>query len=213
MATVPRISGASLEEHRGRTNARIFGAMEQLLGERGYDAITLADIAAVAGLARTAMYNYYPDKETLLIAYTAHETGLYLEQLRGALEVVATPVDQLRVFVRMQLEHLATRHVGAGSVTAMLTEDGARTMAEHIAPLWATLRGIITDAIDERYLPAENVDLLVPLVTATIAGRSTADLTEERLEHAIEATTTFVLRGLGARLLADGRARRLPARC
>ncbi|MDI2132440.1 TetR/AcrR family transcriptional regulator [Yinghuangia seranimata] len=185
--------------------------MARLLDERGYDAVTLAEIAAAAGLARTAMYNYYPDKETLLIAYTAHETALYLDKLRAALETVSTPVDQLRVYVRMQLEHLATGHIAAASVAGVLTDEGHKKMAEHVAPLWGTLRQIIADAVAERYLPDEDVELLLPLVTATIAGRSTADLSADRLEHAIDATVTYVLRGLGARLTADGRPRRFPA--
>jgi AcrR family transcriptional regulator len=209
---VPKITGKSLEEHRERTNARIFAAIAELLDQRGYDAITLADIASAAGLARTAMYNYYSDKESLLIAFTAHETAVYLDRLRAELATVSTPIDQLRVFVRLQLNHLATQHIDAGSVAGVLTEDGHKKMAEHIAPLWATLRTIISDAVEQRYLPGEDIDLLVPLVTATIAGRSTADLAGERLEHAIEATTTYVLRGLGARLTADGKARRLPTR-
>ncbi|WP_345679610.1 helix-turn-helix domain-containing protein [Yinghuangia aomiensis] len=185
--------------------------MTRLLGERGYDAMTLADIATTAGLARTAMYNYYPDKESLLIAFTAHETASYLERLDAELDTVSTPIDRLRVFIRIQLDHLATRHIGAGSVAGVLSEDGERRMAEHIAPLADRLRAIIRAGVEQRYLAAEDVDLLVPLVTATIAGRSTADLTADRLEHAIDATTSYVLRGLGARVGKDGKARRLPA--
>jgi AcrR family transcriptional regulator len=207
---VPKIIGNSIEEHRERMNERIFVALARLLDHRGYDAVTLAEVSAAAGLARTAMYNYYPDKESLLIAYTAHETGVYLARLRIELATVSTPIDRLRVFVRVQLNHLATQHIAASSLASVLTEDGHKRMAEHIAPLWDTLRTIITEAVEQRYLPEADIDLVLPLVTATIAGRGTADLAEDRLERAIEATTTYVLRGLGARLTADGKARRLP---
>lgn len=207
---MPKIFGESLEEHRERVHERLFAAFHRLLGERGYDAVTLADVAAAAGVGRTAMYNYYGDKESLLIAYTAHETGRYLEQLEAALAGVENPVERLQIFVRAQLKHLATQHLAPGSLTDVLTEPGRKKMQEHIAPLWDLLRGIMADAIERRYLPEEDVDLLLPLVTASIAGRSTTDLSGPRLDHAIEATTGYVLRGLGVRLTAEGKPRRLP---
>ncbi|GAA0708470.1 TetR/AcrR family transcriptional regulator [Dactylosporangium roseum] len=206
---MPRIIGGSLDEHRERMQERIFTAMAQLLREHGYGAITLADVAAAADIGRTAMYNYYPDKETLLLAYAAHETERYLKELSAALADVTNPVDQLRVFVRMQLQQLTTQHIAPGSLSNVLTDAGHRQMLEHIAPLHSVLRNIIVDAVEQRYLPEDDVDLLLPLVTASIAGRSTADLRGKRLARAIDTTTTFVLRGLGAKLDADGHPRRL----
>jgi AcrR family transcriptional regulator len=209
---MPKIIGGSLEEHREKMHERIFVALAQLLRDRGYDAVTLADVAAAAGLGRTAMYNYYADKESLLIGYTAHETGLYVSQLKSELAGEPNPVGQLRIFVRMQLNHLATQHMAPGSISSVLTEDGRKKMQEHIEPLWRTLREIIAEAVEQRYLPDEDVDLLLPLVTASIGGRSTADLSGERLRHAIETTTTYVLRGLGAKLTPEGEPRKLSLR-
>lgn len=208
---MPKIIGGSLEEHRERMHERIFDSFAQLLGERGYDAVTLAEVAATAAIGRTAMYNYYPDKQTLLIAYTAHETGQYLERLQSALAGVGTPIDRLRVYVHMQLKQLATQQIAPSTLARILTDGGHHKMLEHLAPIWGLLRTIITDAIEQRYLPEEDVDLLLPLVTATIAGRSTAELSGPALERAIQTTIEFVLRGLGARLDANGHARRLPA--
>lgn len=208
---MPKIIGGSLEEHRERMQERIFAALAQLLDERGYDALTLADIAAAAGVARTAMYNYYSDKETLLIAYTAHETGRYVGRLQEELAAVPNPVDQIRVFVRLQLLQMVTQHVAPSSLSTVLTGAGHTKMLEHVAPLWEILRAIMADAVEQRYLPDEDLDLLLPLVTASIAGRSVADLSGDQLEKAIDETSTYVLRGLGARLDSSGRPRRLPA--
>ncbi len=209
---MPKIIGGSLEEHRERMHELIFSSLAALLRERGYDTVTLADVAAAAGIGRTAMYNYYPDKETLLIAYTAHETGIYVDELRAELANEPNPVGQLRIFVRMQLNHLATQHIAPSSLSTILTDAGRKKMMEHIEPLWTLLRTIITEAQEQRYLPDEEVSVLLPLVTASIAGRSTADMSGERLDKAIEATTMYVLRGLGAQLSADGQPRKLSLR-
>ncbi|GAA2796817.1 helix-turn-helix domain-containing protein [Saccharopolyspora taberi] len=207
---MPKIIGSSLEEHREQMHDRIFSALARLAEERGYAALTLADVAARAGVSRTAMYNYFKDKETLLLAHAHHETQRYVDRLVRDLAARSDPVDQLRAFIRMQLTELATQHLSAGALSGVLSEAGRRQMYEHVAPLWDQLRDILERAMRERYLPREDLDVLMPVLAGTISQRA-AGLAGQRLERAIEVTTAFVLRGLGARLDRDGRPRRLPA--
>ena len=81
---MPRVIGGTLAAHREHTTSKIFAALRALLYERGYDSLTLADIAEAAGMSRTAMYHYVPDKESLLVAYAVHETDAYLARLDEA---------------------------------------------------------------------------------------------------------------------------------
>jgi AcrR family transcriptional regulator len=67
---MPRIRGASLEEHNEMAWADLAEAMRQLLLERDYDSITMGHIAARAGLARNTLYNYARDKGALILALT-----------------------------------------------------------------------------------------------------------------------------------------------
>lgn len=197
---MPKITGGSLEEHRSQTKARIFAAMEQLLADKGYDAITLAEIAAAAGVGRTVMYNYYPDKESLLLDLAGEQTEDYLRRLDSALKRARTPVEQLRVFVRMQLRELTHQHATLGSMRVVLSDTGQRRMMEHVAPLSSALRDIVEQAQAEGYLPPDDLEVVLPLVSAAISGRTTVLLKGRALDRAIEATCTFVLRGLGAQL-------------
>ena len=43
---MPRITGGSLAEHRAQIHHRVFTAFAELLAERSFDAITMAQIAA-----------------------------------------------------------------------------------------------------------------------------------------------------------------------
>jgi AcrR family transcriptional regulator len=70
---VPKIIGKSLSEHREQVRARVFDVLRHQLYERGFDAITLASVAAEAKLGRTAIYNHFPDKESLLVAFVEDE--------------------------------------------------------------------------------------------------------------------------------------------
>ncbi|MFD7500301.1 TetR/AcrR family transcriptional regulator [Streptomyces sp. NPDC059850] len=54
------------EELRRRSQARLLEATVELVGERGYEATTLADIADRAGAARGLVSYYFPGKRQLL---------------------------------------------------------------------------------------------------------------------------------------------------
>ncbi|MFC8073920.1 TetR/AcrR family transcriptional regulator [Streptomyces sp. NPDC057307] len=67
---MPRIRGASIEEHHEMVWTDLAEAMRQLLLERDYDSINMGHIAARAGLARNTLYNYARDKNALVLALT-----------------------------------------------------------------------------------------------------------------------------------------------
>ncbi|GAA0598626.1 TetR/AcrR family transcriptional regulator [Kutzneria viridogrisea] len=209
---MPKITGGSLEEHRERTRESIFAALSALMYQRGFDAITLADIAAAAGVGRTAMYNYFADKESLLLAYAGHETERYLAELQGALAEVDNPVDGLAAYVRGQLRHVARNHLPPGTaLRSLMSEQSYQHMVEHVAALEGILREVLSAGVAAGYLPDSDVAALVGLVTACISGRTVAELSGAELDQAIEATVAFVLRGVGARLGADGRPLPFPS--
>ena len=66
---MPKIIGGSLEEHRERTREKIFAALAELLETQSFESVTFSKIAAAAEVGRTAMYNHFPDRETLLVEY------------------------------------------------------------------------------------------------------------------------------------------------
>jgi AcrR family transcriptional regulator len=195
---MPKITGRSLGEHREQTRQRIFAALSTLMYQRGFDAISLADIAAVAEVGRTAMYNYFADKEALLLAYAEHVTEQYMAELVNALAGVANPVEGLATYVRSQLRHVARDHLPPGTaLRSLMSEQTYRHMLEHVSALELVLRGILVSGIREGMLPEDDVDTLVALVTACISGRTVAELGGPELDHAVEATVRFVLRGVG----------------
>ncbi|MFY1672687.1 TetR/AcrR family transcriptional regulator [Plantactinospora sp. WMMB334] len=67
---MPRIRGASIEEHHEMVWADLAEAMRQLLLERDYDSINMGHIATRAGLARNTLYNYARDQTALVLALT-----------------------------------------------------------------------------------------------------------------------------------------------
>lgn len=204
----------TLAEHREVTQERIFEALSGLMYEQGYDAVGLAQVAEAAGLSRTTIYNYFPDKDSLLVAYAARETRRYVDELLGDLDEVDDPVERLRVYIRHQFGYFATRHLPPGVALRLVLPDRSyHQVLEHVSVLEDTLRSILTEGLEEGYLAIDDVESMMPLVTACTNRGGIGDLDPDDLDDELEVTETFVLRALGVRLLPDGRPQRAtPAR-
>jgi AcrR family transcriptional regulator len=197
---MPKIIGGSLREHRAQTRQRLFTALSTLMIARGFDAITLADVAAAAGIGRTAVYNHFPDKESLLVGFITHETEEYVATLERSLEAVEDPVEQLRTYVRAQAELKRVYHLAPGpDLRSVLSPATQRQIHTHVALVERLLRNILTTGIESGDFPAQDLDTAVPLINACLSSRRVPDDGPAR-DAAVEATITFVLRAVGARL-------------
>ena len=206
---MPRVIGGSIGAHRQLTRERIFGAFSDLLYQRGYDAITLADVATAAGMSRTTMYNYFPDKDALVVAFTDHESSRYLVELQRTLSVIENPVDRLQAFVAEQLRYFATHHLPPGRALRVALSDAAyERVLGHVGVLEQILRDTLHEGREQGYMVVDDVEATIPLVTACINRGGPADYRDSDLDDSIDVTETFVLRALGVRLGPNGRARR-----
>ena len=195
---MPKIIGRSLHEHREQTRQRLYAALSDLMAERGFDAISLADIAAAAGIGRTAVYNHFPDKESLLLGFISDETAAYVSTLEAALAGVDDPVEQLRTYVRQQTQLKRVFHLAPGpDLRTVLSPGTQRRLREHVVGVEAILRRILVRGIESGVLPPQDIDTTVLLVHACLSGRGVPDDGPAR-EHAMQATETFVLRAVGA---------------
>ncbi|MGQ0845350.1 MAG: TetR/AcrR family transcriptional regulator [Sporichthyaceae bacterium] len=199
---MPKVLGSSVAEHRQVVLRRVYSSFERLVYAHGYDAITLAEIAKEADLARTAMYNYFPDKETLLLAYTEAEMDGFFSRLRVELDGIDDPIEQLRAYVGAQLHYFATHHLPPGpGLRSVLSERGYAAMRRHAVTLEVTLQGILTDAVAEGQIPPEvaaNPQTIALINASLSAGQVREHAPGPDLEAAIAGVQEFVLRAVGA---------------
>ena len=195
---MPKIIGGSLHEHREQTRQRLYAALSGLMAERGFDAISLADIAAAAGVGRTAVYNHFADKESLLLGFITHETEQYLASLEAALAEVDDPVEQLRTYVRQQAQLKRVFHLAPGpDLRTVLSRGTQQRLREHVVGVEGILRRILGAGIEAGVFPPQDLDTTVPLVHACLSGRGVPDDGPSR-ERAMQATEAFVLRAVGS---------------
>lgn len=195
---MPKIIGGSLHEHREQTRLKLFGAMSDLMAERGFDAITLADIAATAGVGRTAVYNHFADKESMLVGFIMHETEQYVATLEGELEDIENPTEQLSAYIRAQSRLKNEYHLAPGpDLRSVLSRATQQRVREHVVLVEGVLRRILDAGISSGEFPAQDVDTTVSLVNACLTSRSLPESGPGR-QQAIESTVVFVLRAVGA---------------
>ena len=91
--------------HSGITGPKVRDAALRLFAEHGYAAVSMRQIASEVGVQAGALYNYTPDKQSLLFdLMQAHMTELLAVMPQDAAQ---TPVQQLEAFVRF---HIAFHH-------------------------------------------------------------------------------------------------------
>jgi AcrR family transcriptional regulator len=61
-------SGMGREEVARNQRARLYGAMIEVIPQRGYEATTVAQVIALAGVSRRAFYEQFPNKEQCFLA-------------------------------------------------------------------------------------------------------------------------------------------------
>ena len=201
---MPKIIGGSLTEHREQTRTRLFAALESLMLARGFDAISLADIAAEAGVGRTALYNHFKDKEDLLLAYMAHETGAYVASLEAALRGIEDPVEQMRTYIRRQADLKRTYRVAPGpDLRSVVSPQTQGKLREHAMLVGAVLRRILEAGIAGGVFADQPLTPTVQLVNACL---STLDPTGKNSAATVAATEDFVLRAIGSPALVSAGA-------
>jgi TetR/AcrR family transcriptional regulator of autoinduction and epiphytic fitness len=77
----------------------IIRAVNLLLAEKGFEAMTVDEVAANVGIAKASLYKHFPSKEDLAAAAMAHLMG-QAQAFLDTLPDTQPPLDKLRAVVR-----------------------------------------------------------------------------------------------------------------
>ncbi len=185
---MPRIAASSLDQHREQIRQSVFDALTALLEERSFDAITMAQLAAKAGMGRTAIYHHFPDKEAVVVEFASHETERYVERLQEVLATSDSPVERIRTYVHHHLVAGEQFHMGLGmQFYGMLSDNSRLAIREHVLDVERVLRDLVEDGVAAEAFVVDDVAATMSLIHACLSPRHLAP----------EAIEAFVLRALG----------------
>jgi AcrR family transcriptional regulator len=163
------MSGAQNEGLRARkkraAREAIAATASRLFAERGFDAVTVAEVAAAADVSEKTVFNYFPTKEDL--AFAGREQGLM--QLVAAIRERApgTPViDVFRALTTTVIDVLVARGDEELLTAARIIRHSPR-LQERLTAGWESGAAVVTTAIAETSGAAED-DLVPGIVARTL---------------------------------------------
>lgn len=140
---------------------RLVRAAIDLFAEQGYDATTVAEIAARAGLTKATFFRHFPDKREVLFAGQDDHRSLLAEGIAGApgaatpLDAVAAGLDTLTATFTSEQREFGPR------LRTVLAANGE--LQERAAFKRAGLAAAMTAALRERGVPDPTAGLAADL--------------------------------------------------
>lgn len=88
------------EEEKERRRQEILEAAERIYAEKGWDLLTMDQVARVARLSRTLVYVYFKDKDDLMLAIAGRGLEKLATRFREAVGTARTGLDKLEAIGR-----------------------------------------------------------------------------------------------------------------
>ncbi|MCL2422886.1 MAG: TetR/AcrR family transcriptional regulator [Micrococcales bacterium] len=197
---MPKIIAPTLREHREQVRRRLFKSLSELIMEQGFDAVTLSQVAARAGVGRTALYNHFEDKEALLVGLIMYETAAWKRALEAALVGIDDPIEQLRTYIHAHLMLKPNFHFGPGpDLRRVLSAQTLAQVRGHVALVERVLGDVLERGMAAGAFPRQDLDVTVRLVMSCLSSRAVSQSSDDRA-RAVAQVEVFVLRALGAHL-------------
>jgi len=92
---VPRLWTDTIESHRREVRDAVLDTAAELITENGLLAVTMSRIAQETGIGRATLYKYFPDVESILLAWHERQIATHLEQLVETRDKAGDPADRL----------------------------------------------------------------------------------------------------------------------
>jgi AcrR family transcriptional regulator len=184
---VPKLWTDTVEQHRRAVRDAALDATAKLVAEHGLASVTMSKIAAETGIGRATLYKYFPDLESVLIAWHERQVHGHLQQLARIPDQPGGPGQRLEAV--LQAYALMTRQRPHGTDLSALLHRG-----EHIDRAHRQLTRLIEDMLAAATASGEVRGDVAPAELAaycrhalTAAGTLPSDAAVSRLVTAILA--------------------------
>ena len=202
---MPRIRAESIAAHKEATRTSLFDAATACFGAYGYRDTTLADVTSYAGIGRTTIYEYFTDKEDLLVQLVESTVPEVVSGLIAGLPPDLTTRERLSELIVRGLELVSSDETVGGSLMHQLPtlspEAQRRIRATHSA-LEDEIETLCTRGIAAgEFRPFDPRDAS-RLVFATMMGASQGLIrsgeAKQKVHETAETLVRFVFDGLSA---------------
>ncbi|CAB4551374.1 MAG: TetR family transcriptional regulator [Actinobacteria bacterium] len=191
---------------RPSTRDRILVVATDLFGRRGFDAVSLDQIAAEVGVAKQTLLYWFPSKDELLQAVLVQAANELIVVVEAAVRASGDdPLDRVDAVVRAVFRPAVRRPALLGLIrdVGRLPAPVASTLTDQLRPLADRAHAYLRAEMDAGRLRRADPGLVAALAYATVTGIATEP---EALRVNGWQPTTAGLRQLRDELLAFLRA-------
>lgn len=135
------------------TRARIAETASGMFAERGFDAVTVAQVAEAAGVSSVTVFKHFPRKEDLFLDRSAETVARFLDAVDGVpRDRVLDALEDLTV--RLVDERAPISGLAPGSESFFRTIAGSPALRSRVRELVAEAQGALAGAIGDELLAA-----------------------------------------------------------
>ncbi|MGP3963893.1 TetR/AcrR family transcriptional regulator [Nonomuraea sp. 3N208] len=188
---MPRLWNETIEAHRRDVRDAILNHTSALVAEHGLRSVTMSEIAEKTGIGRATLYKYFPDVETILLAWHERQIAAHLEHLAGVRDRVGDAESRFRaVLEAYALITQRSRGHGDNALVSFLHRD------EQVARAQRQLHDMIRDLLAEGARAGAFRDDVAPEELATYCLHAVSAAGELPSEDAARRLVTVILTGL-----------------
>lgn len=199
---------SSLKERQRRERERlILQAASDVLVEKGYDAMSMEDIAGRVGISRAAIYLHFPGKEDLVLSLLQRGIETSVERFDALLAQPISPRQKVRLLIERSYSGAAQPWFQA--FTAVMHSptfySKAAEKRKDMGAMWQPSVQRLTALLEEGkrsgdFDPDMPTPLMVNLLIGLISPFTKHALEREQLPHAVivECLCRYFLKGIAA---------------
>ncbi len=191
---MPKIETQTLSQHRDWRRSQLIEAAAAIALESGGAAITVAAVAARAGLSRTSVYEYFASSADLAADLVIDELNSFAQELKKISEAGSTPVEAIDLWIEGSLQYIADgRHLLAKALNAI---DLPRNRSAAIGMAHGALLAPLRSKLEE--IGISDINFALTLIQSTTDGASRRIESGDDAELVITSTREFCIAGLTA---------------
>jgi AcrR family transcriptional regulator len=191
---MPRITTPNLAGHRDWRRSQLIDAAAAIALESGGEAITVAAVAARAGLSRTSVYEYFASSADLAADLVIDELESFAQALEAATAHVLDPAESVEKWIEASLQYIADgRHLLAKALNAV---DLPRNRAAAIGAAHRSLLAPLT--VKLQAMGIQEIEFALSMIQSTTDSASKRIESGDDAEQVIAKTTRFCIAGLSA---------------
>ncbi|MGP4048208.1 TetR/AcrR family transcriptional regulator [Streptomyces sp. 2A115] len=190
---MPKLWNETIEAHRRAVRDAVVNTTAELAAEHGVRSVTMSQIAEKAGIGRATLYKYFPDVESILLAWHDRQITEHLGHLAEVRDRTEDAGERLTAVLEAfaAISRQTQKHHGT-ELSAFLHRD------ERVVRAQQQLHDMVRDLLAEGARAGDFRDDVAPDELATFCLHALTAAGALRSEAAVARLVTVTLAGLRA---------------